>query len=106
MAELLDELTRTRWYRWRGRAPSWRVLHSVPLLDARGRGRGDIDHVLIGPPGVVTVTGLRQPAWIDGERAWLDRAGLIETAWEQRRPALAEAFGPEVRGADPPCRQR
>lgn len=55
VAELLGELTRTQWYRWRGRAPSWRVLHSVPLLDARGRGRGDIDHVLIGPPGVVTV---------------------------------------------------
>lgn len=55
VAEVLGELTRTQWYRWRGRAPSWRVLHSVPLLDARGRGRGDIDHVLIGPPGVVTV---------------------------------------------------
>jgi len=27
----------------------------VPLLDAQGRGRGDIDHVLIGPPGVVTI---------------------------------------------------
>jgi len=55
VAEVLGELTRTHWYRWRGRAPSWRVLHSVPLLDAAGRGRGDIDHVLIGPPGVVTV---------------------------------------------------
>ncbi|MGL5824525.1 MAG: nuclease-related domain-containing protein, partial [Nocardioides sp.] len=27
----------------------WRALHSVPL------GRGDIDHVLVGPPGVVTI---------------------------------------------------
>jgi hypothetical protein len=31
------------------------VLHSVPLGDERGRVRGDIDHVLIGPPGVVTI---------------------------------------------------
>jgi hypothetical protein len=31
------------------------VLHSVPLLDARGRGRGGIDHMLIGPPRVVRV---------------------------------------------------
>ena len=31
----------------------WRVLHSVPL-GPDGR-RGDIDHVLIGPPGVITI---------------------------------------------------
>ena len=43
-------------------------------------------------------TGLRQPAWLDGGRTWLDRAGLIEQAWEQRRPALAEGFGPDVAG--------
>jgi hypothetical protein len=34
------------------RRPPWRVLHSVP----GGAGCGDIDHVLLGPPGVVTVT--------------------------------------------------
>ena len=56
VAELLAELTvPSRWERLRRRPPGWRVLHSVPLLDARGRGRGDIDHVLIGPPGVVTI---------------------------------------------------
>ena len=43
-------------------------------------------------------TGLRQPAWLDGGRTWLDRAGLIERAWELRRPALAEGFGPDVAG--------
>lgn len=35
------------------RAPRWRVLHSVPLM--AGVGAGDIDHLLIGPPGVVTI---------------------------------------------------
>lgn len=56
VAELLGELTTpSTWDRLRRRPAGWRVLHSVPLLDARGRGRGDIDHVLIGPPGVVTV---------------------------------------------------
>lgn len=56
VAEVLAELTTpSRWERLRRRPPGWRVLHSVPLLDARGRGRGDIDHVLIGPPGVVTI---------------------------------------------------
>lgn len=56
VAELLAELTTpSRWERLRRRPPGWRVLHSVPLLDARGRARRDIDHVLIGPPGVVTI---------------------------------------------------
>jgi hypothetical protein len=55
VAEVLGKLTWTQCYRWRGRVPSWRVLHSVPLLDARGPGRGDIDHVLVNPPEVGTV---------------------------------------------------
>jgi len=37
--------------RLRRRSSEWRVLHSVPV----GTGRGDIDHVLIGRPGVVTI---------------------------------------------------
>ncbi|OLM28285.1 hypothetical protein Ae717Ps2_6624 [Pseudonocardia sp. Ae717_Ps2] len=56
VADLLAELTQVRgWSRLRGRRPGWRVLHSVPLGDGHGRIRGDIDHVLIGPPGVVTI---------------------------------------------------
>jgi hypothetical protein len=39
------------------RRPPWRVLHSVPV----GTGRGDIDHVLLGPPGVVTVNAEHHP---------------------------------------------
>ena len=52
VGELLATLTTvSRLDRLRGRAPAWRVLHSVPV----GTGRGDIDHVLIGLPGVVTI---------------------------------------------------
>lgn len=52
VAELLAPLTiPSRLDRLRRRPPAWRVLHSVPI----GSGRGDIDHVLIGPPGVVTI---------------------------------------------------
>ena len=43
--------TASRLDRLRGRRPAWRVLHSVPI----GISRGDIDYVLIGPPGVLTI---------------------------------------------------
>jgi hypothetical protein len=56
VAELLTELTGMSWWgRLRGREAAWQVLHSVPLGDGRGRIRGDVDHLLVGPPGVVTV---------------------------------------------------
>lgn len=52
VAAVLSALTApSRLDRLRRRTPAWRVLHSVPV----GTGRGDIDHVLIGPPGVVTI---------------------------------------------------
>lgn len=54
-ALLADLAPVSRWGRLRGRAPAWRVLHSVPVGDGHGRERGDIDHVLIGPPGLVTI---------------------------------------------------
>ncbi|MDN5852400.1 MAG: NERD domain-containing protein [Actinomycetia bacterium] len=52
VAAVLSTLTEpSRLDRLRRRAPAWKVLHSVPV----GTGRGDIDHILIGPPGVVTI---------------------------------------------------
>lgn len=52
VAELLVELNPVSLIPWpRRKPPAWRVLHSVPV----GDGRTDIDHVLIGPPGVVTI---------------------------------------------------
>lgn len=41
----------------------WRVLHSVPV----GAGESDIDHVLIGPPGVFTVNSKHHP----GANVWV-----------------------------------
>ena len=53
------------------RRPPWRVLHSVPV----GTGRGDIDHVLLGPPGVVTVNTEHHPGQavrLDGDELTVD----------------------------------
>jgi len=53
------------------RRPPWRVLHSVPV----GTGRGDIDHVLLGPPGVVTVNTEHHPGRavrFDGDQLTVD----------------------------------
>lgn len=53
------------------RRPPWRVLHSVPV----GTGRGDIDHVLLGPPGVVTVDIEHHPGQavrFDGDQLTVD----------------------------------
>lgn len=53
---LLAVLTRrSLWARLRGRRQRWHALHSVPLGDGQGNERGDIDHLLIGPPGIVTI---------------------------------------------------
>ncbi|MHC1559420.1 DUF5710 domain-containing protein [Actinomycetospora sp. C-140] len=51
LAEALRRLTEPgRWERLTRRRPPWRVLHGVPASPRR-----DLDHVLVGPPGVVTV---------------------------------------------------
>jgi len=68
VAEILHKLTTpSRLDRLRRRPPAWHVLHSVPI----GTGRGDIDHVLIGPPGVVTINTKHHRAGrlaLDGEQ--------------------------------------
>jgi hypothetical protein len=54
------------------RRPPWRVLHAVPM----GPGRGDIDHVLLGPPGLVTVNTEHhhgRAVRVDGDRMTVDR---------------------------------
>ena len=56
VADLLATLTEpSRWQRWRGRSTGWFVLHSVPLGDGHGRICGDVDHLVIGPPGLVSI---------------------------------------------------
>jgi hypothetical protein len=52
VADALDGLVSvSRLDRLRGRSPRWWVLHSVPV----GTGDTDIDHVVGGPPGVITI---------------------------------------------------
>lgn len=67
-AHLLERLTgRTRRDRLLGRPPRWRVLHSVPL----DGGRADLDHVLIGPPGVCVIDSRHhrhRTVLLDGDR--------------------------------------
>lgn len=67
-AHLLEPLTgRTRRDRLLGRPPRWRVLHSVPL----DGGAADLDHVLIGPPGVCVINSRHhrhRTVLLDGER--------------------------------------
>jgi Domain of unknown function (DUF5710)/Nuclease-related domain len=87
------------------RRPPWRVLHAVPT----GAGHGDLDHVLIGPPGVVTVTVERHPGQavhVDGDRFTVDGedVGHVPRARARAERAgrlLAAALGGDA-GAAPP----
>ncbi|GAA4930419.1 nuclease-like protein [Actinomycetospora succinea] len=54
------------------RRPPWRVLHAVPT----GPGHGDLDHVLLGPPGLVVVNTEHhhgRAVRVDGDRMTVDR---------------------------------
>lgn len=64
------------------------MLHSVPLGDGQGRVRGDVDHVLIGPPGVVTINRLY--------RIPTGAAGLLRAAVLARRDQPPAAPQPDV----------
>ncbi|ODU05884.1 MAG: hypothetical protein ABS81_06350 [Pseudonocardia sp. SCN 72-86] len=107
VGEVLAELTKvSRWDRLRGRPPSWWVLHSVPLGDGRGRVRGDVDHVLIGPPGVITINSKHHRAGrltLDGEQLVVN-GHLTEYVRKARREAerAAQFLRPALAGAGTP----
>ena len=71
LAEALRCLTEPgRLARLARRRPPWRVLHGVPANPRR-----DLDHVLVGPPGVVTVEVARhagRSVAVDGDRLTVD----------------------------------
>lgn len=71
------------------RAPRWHVVHAVPLDE----GGSDIDHVVIGPPGVFTLNTKDHPGahvWagthtllVNGQKTdylWRSRAGAARAA--------------------------
>jgi hypothetical protein len=83
--------------------PEWTVLHSVPV----GVDGSDIDHVLIGPPGVYTLNTKHHPgktAWVAGHGMMIDGQRvpyLRNSAFEARRAAklLTKASGLTVEAA-------
>ncbi len=67
--------------------PEYRVLHAVPDADVRAGvdGDGHIDHLLIGPPGVLAITTTSQ------DRRRVDVRGTTFLVDGQRTPHLAAA---------------
>jgi hypothetical protein len=49
--------------------PNWRVFHSIPV----GRGASDIDHVVVGPPGVFTINTKHH----EGRDIWIGAKRLL-----------------------------
>lgn len=66
--------------------PSWRVIHDASL------GRGNIDHIVIGPPGVFTIETKSHPGPIRVGRV---HGAVIEQARSQSR-AVAAVTGAKV----------
>lgn len=97
VAALLSELTTARGAL--RRRPRWRVLHSVPL----GRGPTDIDHLLVGPPGVVTINTRHLRGGrlhVDGEHVVVDGISTEHVALSRREAArTAGALGAALRAA-------
>jgi hypothetical protein len=92
-AALLESLTAQRRRRDRllHRPPSWRVLHSVPL----DGGRADIDHVLVGPPGVCTVNTRHHRGGLvelDGETLVVDGVRTAAVPDARREAGRARAL--------------
>ncbi|WP_234355307.1 nuclease-related domain-containing protein [Kitasatospora aureofaciens] len=81
------------------KAAGWRVLHGVPLPSG-----SDIDHVVIGPPGVFTVNSKHHPGatiWVGDKVVKVNRNGfpyLENSKFEANRTAtlLSEWCGFEV----------
>jgi hypothetical protein len=102
--QMLTRLTTLGWWdRIRGRRPVWRVLHSVKLRNSDGGQCGDIDHIVIGPPGIVTINTKHHPrgkVLVDGDTVTINgrRTAYVAKARqeaERARSALAAALAVE-----------
>lgn len=82
------------------RNPQWRFLHAVPV----GERGSDIDHLVIGPPGVFTLNAKHHPGakiWIGGDTFMVNgqrQAYVRNSRFEARRAAklLSAATGASV----------
>ncbi|MGI5129593.1 nuclease-related domain-containing protein [Pseudonocardia sp. CA-107938] len=75
-----------------GRAPRWRVLHAVPLGLSEGRMR-DIDHLVLGPPGVVTINTHHHPRGrvvVEGDSVLVGGRSVEHVASARAEAARAE----------------
>jgi len=94
VAAILDQLSAAQ-----AQSP-WTVLHSVPV----GRGESDIDHVVIGPPGVFTINTKFSPGkdvWVAGRGMYVGGAKqhyVVNALYEARRAStyLSRLRGPEL----------
>jgi Nuclease-related domain len=71
--------------------PEWDVLHVVPV-DANGR---DIDHLVIGPPGVFSLSTqnmLGDEVWVGGETLLVDNKPRDDIATTRRLAEIASAL--------------
>ena len=91
------------------RRPRWRVLHSVPVDGGgvlAGGGR-DVDHVMIGPPGVVTINTKHHPSGrlvVDGDVVTVNGLATDYVARSRREARLAGAvLGAALRRAGAPA---
>jgi hypothetical protein len=81
------------------RRPPWRVLHAVPV----GVGRGDIDHVLIGPPGVVVVNVEHhrgRAVRVEGDRLTVDDEPVEHVTRARERAELVGRLMSAARGGE------
>jgi Nuclease-related domain len=86
VAELLTQL-----------GEGWTVLHSVPV----GKGASDIDHIVVGPPGVFTINTKFSPGkdvWVAGRGMYVGgtkQPHVLNSLYEARRASnfLTESSG-------------
>ena len=89
------------------------MLHSVPLGDGHGQAHGDVDHLLIGPPGLVSINTKHHRTgklYLDGDQLVLNGhpTGYVPKARREAervtgflQQALSVARVPELAGRVP-----
>src|SRR5690348_11045959 len=96
VAGLLETLVRpSRWDRLRGRGARWFVLHGVGLGDGRSRAGGGVDHLVIGPPGVASISTRNHPAGrvlLDGEQLAVNGTPTEYVAEARQEAERVEGF--------------